>query len=198
MEVLQRDQLPVPARIAWLNGERWAEQPPTGVLNVFALPVVSLANVTTRSAILLGATLLAAFLVIGAPAHAALGESRASIQADHAALGGTALVVTSAEGYEVHQTTTADGGQVRQYVDAQGTVFAVSWSSRFQPNLKQLLGSYYDDYLAAARAHRGGHHVLSVTTPRLVLGIVQRPRGSAGLAHAPALLPPGVTPDALR
>jgi hypothetical protein len=151
-----------------------------------------------RAATLLGATLLAAFLVVGPPAHAALGESRASIQEDHAALGGTALVVTRTDGYEVHETTTADGGRVRQYVGAQGTVFAVSWSARFQPNLKQLLGSYYDEYLSASRAHRGGHHLLSISTPRLVLGVVQRPRGFAGQAHVPDLLPAGVAPDALR
>ena len=120
------------------------------------------------------------------------------MQADHLALLGTALTLTTTPTYEVHETVTADGSRIRQYVNHQGVVFAVGWSARFQPNLRQLLAAHYREYLAAARGHHGSHHVLSVSTPGLVLGIVQLPRSSAGSAHVPALLPPAVKPGELR
>jgi hypothetical protein len=142
--------------------------------------------------------LLLVSLVLAPAARAALGEPRASVEADQRVLGGTALVVNAARGYEVHETTTADGGRIRQYVNSEGTVFAVSWSARFQPNLQQLLASHYAEYLSAARARRGNHHLLSISTPGLVVSIVQLPRGSTGSAHLPALLPQGVTPAALQ
>jgi hypothetical protein len=143
------------------------------------------------------ATLLG-ILMLAPAARAALGEHRSSVEADSRALGATAPVVSSTGRYELHESRTADGGVVRQYVNAEGTVFAVSWSSRFRPNLQQLLGAHYAEYLAAARGHATGHHVFSVSTPDFVLGIVHRPRGSAGIAHLPALLPAGVRPEELR
>lgn len=143
------------------------------------------------------ATLLG-LLMLAPAARAALGENRASVQADSRALGAATPVVTSTERYELHESRTADGGVVRQYVNAQGTVFAVTWSARFRPNLQQLLGAHYAEYLSAARGHTTGHHVFSVTTPGFVIGIVQRPRGSAGTAHLPALLPAGMRAEELR
>jgi hypothetical protein len=143
------------------------------------------------------ATLLG-FLMLAPTAHAALGEGRDSVQADSRALGAATPVVTSTERYELHESRTADGGVIRQYVNAQGSVFAVTWSSRFRPNLEQLLGAHYAEYLSAARGRAANHHVFSVATPGFVLGIVQRPRGSAGTAHLPALLPAGVRPEELR
>jgi hypothetical protein len=142
--------------------------------------------------------LLLVGLAMAPTARAGLGEPRASVRADHLALGGTALAVRTGPGYEVHETTTAQGGTIRQYVGAAGTVFAVSWNARFQPNLQQLLATHYAEYLAAARARRGSHHLLSLSGPGLVLSIVQLPRGSAGAAHLPALVPAGVRPEQLR
>lgn len=153
---------------------------------------------TFKTLVMLRRATLLGLLVLAPAARAALGEDRGTIEADHRALGGASLVVTSTERYELHETRTVDGGVVRQYVNGQGTVFAVTWSARFQPNLGQLLGAHYEEYLSAARARVGGHHVLSVVTPGFVLGIVQRPRGSAGTAHLPALLPQGVRPEELR
>ena len=142
--------------------------------------------------------LVLAGLVLWTPARASLGESRASVAVDHRALHGTALTVSATQAYEVHEMTTADGGRIRQFVGPGGRVFAVTWSGRFQPDLQQLLAAHYAAYLAAARAHRGGHHLLSVSTPQLVLDVVQLPRGFAGSAHLPALLPAGVKPEELR
>jgi hypothetical protein len=106
--------------------------------------------------------------------------------------------VTTTPAYEVHETRTADGTRLREFVNPAGRVFAVTWSGRFQPDREQLLASHYSEYLAAARHQRGNHHVVAVSTPGLVLTIVQLPRGFSGSAHVPALVPAGVKPGELR
>ena len=131
-------------------------------------------------------------------AHAGLGERAESIQQDHVALHGTTLAVTPAVDYDVHETTTADGAHVRQYASRSGTVFAVTWSGRTQPDLRVLLAKHYDAYVAAASAHRGSHHVLSVSTPELVITVVRHARSASGAAHLPALLPAGISAGDLR
>ena len=146
----------------------------------------------------LGRCLLLGGLALAPVGHAALGESRASVQADREALNGSSTIVTTTATYEVHETRTADGTRLREFVNPGGRVFAVTWSGRFQPDLEKLLASHYPEYLAAAGHRRGGHHVVSVSTPELVLSIVQLPRGFSGSAHVPSLVPPGVKPEELR
>ena len=148
-----------------------------------------------------GAPVLLTALLLGAHpsvAQAALGESQDAVERDYAALHGTSLRVSSTISYEVHQITTADAGTVRQYVDHGGTVFAVTWSGRVQPDLRRVLAAHYAQYLAAARAPHQGHHLLSVSTADLVLTVVKLPRGFAGHAHLPSLLPGGVKAEELR
>lgn len=125
-------------------------------------------------------------------AHAALGDDVASIERDHAALRGTIAIVPM-QSYDVHQMTNESGTTVREYASRAGKVFAVTWSGARVPDLKQLLGVYFDRYVTAARAHRTGHHVLSVDTPELSVKVVRFQRMSNGQVLVPALLPSGVT-----
>ena len=131
-------------------------------------------------------------------AHAGLGEPRESVARDHAALQGSTLTVTSAAAYEVHETVISDGTRVRQFVAPAGTVFAVAWSGRSLPNLQVLLAQHYPEFVAAAAAHRGSHHVLEISTPGLVLNVTKLPRASSGYAHVPALLPANASVQELR
>jgi len=146
-----------------------------------------------------GATLLVVLALLHAPvARAALGASREELLRDAAALQTTRVTITSREGYDVHEMVAADGTTVRAYVEPGGRVFAVTWSGRVQPDLRVLLGPSYARYLEAARAPHPGHHVLSVNAPDLVLSVVRLPRGFAGHAHLPSLVPAGTAVDALR
>jgi hypothetical protein len=131
-------------------------------------------------------------------AHAGLGERADSVASNHLALGGRTLTVIPAVAYDIHETTTADGARVRQYVSRGGTVFAVAWSGRTMPDLKILLAQHYDQYLAAASAHRGGHHLFTVATPELAVTIVRAPRAFEGAAHVPALVPAGTSTSEFR
>jgi hypothetical protein len=44
-------------------------------------------------------------------------------------------------------TAVVNGITVKQYVSANGVVFAVSWSGPSKPNLVELLGSYNKDFV---------------------------------------------------
>jgi hypothetical protein len=77
-------------------------------------------------------------------------------------------------------------------------VFAVSWEGRGSPDVAQLLGSSYAAYVAAAHAHRTGHHLVVVNTPDLVASVLVVQHRSIGHVHVPALLPAGVTPADLH
>jgi len=152
-----------------------------------------------RRLVACGGALLVTLSFLHAPAaHAALGASREELLRDAAALQTTRVTITSREGYDVHEMISADGTTVRAYVEPSGTVFAVTWSAKVQPDLRVLLGPYYARYLAAARAPHPSHHVLSVNAPDLVLSVMRLPRGFAGRAHLPSLVPAGVGVDALR
>ena len=134
--------------------------------------------------------LLFAALAGAAPAWAALGGDAASIEADRAQLKG-ALAVSAAGAYEVREIATAGGGRVREYLSADGRVFAVSWRGPTIPDLHQLLGAYYARYAqgAGAASHAGGHRHFAVRQSDLVVESSGRLRAFAGRAWDPKLLP---------
>ncbi len=137
-------------------------------------------------------------LLVSTAVHAGLGELVDSIGRDHLALGGKTLTVTPAVAYDIHETTTADGARIRQYVSRSGTVFAVAWSARTQPDLSILLAKQHDAYISATNAHHGNRHVFTVSTPELVISVLRVPRGFEGAAHVPALVPAGTSTSELR
>jgi hypothetical protein len=146
-----------------------------------------------------GGALVAALLVFHAPAaRAALGATREDLLRDAAALQTARVTITSREHYDVHAMISADGTTVRAYVEPGGRVFAVTWSGTVQPDLRVVLGPYYPRYVDAARTPHPSHHVLTLTSPDLVLSVVKLPRGFAGRAHLPSLVPAGTAVETLR
>lgn len=131
-------------------------------------------------------------------AWAGLGERVESVQRDQSALRGATAKVTARAHCDVHEVTTAQGATVREYVSPDGTVFATTWSGPSMPDLKVLLASHHAEYLAGAQARRGNHHVLALDSDRLVLRVMKLPRGLAGSAHVPALVPPGMDVQDIR
>ncbi len=143
------------------------------------------------------ATLLTLLLALSGPAAAALGGSEASIAADQAQMKATRRIV-AAPRYTVHEIQTASGTVVREYVSAQGQVFAVAWQGPFLPDLQQVLGSHFAEYTAAARSKRVGHGSLMVSQPGLVVQSGGHMRAFSGRAYVPQLLPADVTVDEIR
>src|SRR5512133_1783036 len=145
-----------------------------------------------------GGAAFALGLFLGGAAQAGLGERAESVAHDHTMLRGTALRVTPMAKYHVHEITSEHGASVREYVSPAGQVFATTWSGPAMPDLKVLLAAHYDDYMANAQARRGNHHVFSMATDKMVLRIVRLPRGIAGSARAPGLMPAGVSVEDIR
>ena len=135
--------------------------------------------------------------LLSAGAHAELGGAPTIVQTDARALPG-ATTVEHAANFDRHQITQADGSVVREYVSPRGTVFAVAWSGRTTPDLKTLLGAHYATYTAALAKQRPSHHVLTVTTPDLVVTIVRYQHTGSGSASLPAEVPAGVLVGELK
>jgi Protein of unknown function (DUF2844) len=138
------------------------------------------------------------FVVFGPHiAHAALGEPQSSVQADVAQLRGQ-LKVTQHGIYQVHEIRLPSGTQVREFAASDGKVFAVAWNGPSVPNLRQTLGQYFDNYVAAAKASHSGHHHLQINQSDLVVQAGGHMRAFSGVAYLPQAVPSGVNPGELK
>ena len=127
-------------------------------------------------------------------AFAALGGSVESVQNDQARLAAK-LKTTPANAYTVYELTEPFGTIVREYVSVSGQVFAVTWRGPFVPDMKQLLGGYFEQYSLAAKgqtASRSRGLPLDIREPHLVVQAAGHMRAYSGRAYDPALLPLGV------
>lgn len=137
------------------------------------------------------------FALLSIPAYCTLGEDVSSIASDQAHMKSSVRVLVRSS-YSVHEMRTPTGTTVRQFVSPAGTVFAVTWEG-FSPDLQQLLGSYFSEYLAAASSQhaRRGRGVF-IDTGDLVVETGGHMRFVAGRAFLRSKLPQGVDPDALQ
>ena len=131
-----------------------------------------------------------ALSVLAAPAFGGLGGDSTSVQADVVRMRG-ALRITPNPGFTVHEISFSSGTVVREYLSPDDRVFAVSWRGSGIPDLRQMLGGYYDQFAqAASTAHRGNHHHLTIERPGLIVQSSGHLRTYFGRAWAPDLLPP--------
>jgi hypothetical protein len=129
------------------------------------------------------------------PAWAALGGDITSVQSDQIRMQGT-IRTTAVGSYAVHEIQSSAGTVVREYVASTGSsagkVFAVAWQSPWPPDMRQLLGSYFEQYLQAAKAQsasRVGRRPVMIDQPGLVVQISGHPRSFTGRAYVPQMLP---------
>jgi hypothetical protein len=130
-------------------------------------------------------------------AAAALGEPETSVQSDVARLRGS-ITVTARASYRLHEIQLPSGTVVREFAGSDGKVFAVAWKGPTVPNLRQTLGQYFDNYMAAAKAPHAGHHHLQIRQSDLVVEAGGHMRAFSGLAYLPQALPSGVSVGDLR
>ena len=129
-----------------------------------------------------------AVVCISAPTFAALGGDAASVEADRASMKGATRVTPTVD-YSLHEIQTSAGVVIREYVSAEGKVFAVSWRGDGIPDLRQMLGGYYGQFAQATSQPHYNHHHLAVRTTDVVVESSGRARAFFGRAWAPALLP---------
>lgn len=137
-------------------------------------------------------------LAFSAPASAELGGNVDSVKADHAKMGG-ALTITTVSGYEVHEIQSAAGIRVREYVAPSGTVFGVAWQGPFKPDLRQLLGPYFDQYVKAVeQGRKTSRGPVTIQLPGLVVQTGGHMRSFAGRAYVPQMIPQAASADAIK
>ena len=150
---------------------------------------------------LLGAFSLAAMLCQPVPASAGLGASLSSVRSDGVRMAAQ-MSSTPMVAYTRHELTRPNGGQVLEYTDAKGQVFAVAWSGPGKPDLRALLGDSFARYQAASAAR--GASMRTLRRPVAASGgDLQIEAGGHmgwfhGVAVIPSLTPPGVSLQELR
>ncbi len=136
-------------------------------------------------------------LMLGsAHSFAGLGQDLDSIKLERKHMAARHQVRTGAQ-YSLHELLAADGSRVRQYVSANGMVFAVSWHTLYKPDLSALLGTSYPRYAAAAQvaAQRGGvQRQFRHTDLDLVLQSSAHLHVFSGFAFRRSMLPRGLDP----
>jgi hypothetical protein len=134
------------------------------------------------------------------PAWASLGGDTASIQADQLHMQGS-RTTKAAESYTVHEIQATTGTVVKEYLSPQGKVFAVAWNGPRMPDLRQVLGSYFEQYRAAVHSPSGPRMVrrpVMIDQPGLVVQIGGRIGAFSGRAYVPEMLPAGVRAEDLQ
>ncbi|WP_425253651.1 DUF2844 domain-containing protein [Janthinobacterium sp. NFX145] len=136
------------------------------------------------------------------PAFAALGAPVVSLASSAKAANGAQSAVSGRminyRGYVIDEKIDQSGTAVREYINADNVVFAVSWQGPNMPDLRQLLGSYADQYAFAASQRKAGQRGVAIQSDQLVLRSGGHIRSFAGSAYVPGLLPQGVTSDDIR
>ena len=94
--------------------------------------------------------------------------------------------------YTVSQSKLDSGTVVREYSDAGGKVFAVSWRGPTLPDLRTLLGEKFTAMTNAAGARaQAGHSQLALDRADVVIVSNGHMRAFAGQAWIPTALPAG-------
>jgi hypothetical protein len=137
-----------------------------------------------------------ALLLGSSPALAALGGDASSIGTGQTHLLPTARIERAAT-HAMHELRAATGTTVREYLGNDGTVFGVSWEGPFRPDLRQLLGAYYDTYIKAAKG-RVARGPVNIELPGLVVHMSGHQRAFYGRAYLVDRVPQGLSPDEIR
>lgn len=142
-------------------------------------------------------TRMVPLLLLCVPMFATLGEPVASVQTDQAHMKGS-LRVTQNAAYSVHEIQAQPGAVVREYASPQGTVFGVAWQGPGYPDMRQLLGTYFDQYAQAMRTRTTRRGPVYLQLPGLVVQVSGHARAFTGKAYVPQMLPQGVTADTVK
>ena len=131
-------------------------------------------------------------------AFAGLGEDVSSVQIDGVRMKAEVRLLPS-QGFAIHELSVPSGTHVREFVSPSGQVFGISWQGPYAPDLRQLLGQYFEQYMQAAqtmpRIFRRGIHL---ETGDLVFESGGHMRFMVGRAYLRSKLPDGVSANDVR
>ena len=139
--------------------------------------------------------------VLPSPASAALGRDETTVQDDQVRMKG-ALRSTPTKAYTVHEIKAQTGTVVKEFVSPAGKIFAVVWQGPFLPDLRQLLGSYFEKFSQSAQKLKSGQaHIrrrLLIQEPGLVVQTGGHMRAYFGRAYVPELVPQEVNIEEIQ
>jgi hypothetical protein len=100
----------------------------------------------------------------------------------------------------VRTLTDAGTTTINEYATSTGLIVGYAWTGPTMPDLRALLGTYANSYLAGApiAAANGNLHSSRIARPDVIVESGGPMRGYAGRAWLPDALPPGVTADDLQ
>jgi uncharacterized protein (UPF0261 family) len=107
----------------------------------------------------------------------------------------------AADAYTVHEIQAATGTVVREYLSPEGKVFALAWNGPRLPDLRQVLGSYFEQYRAAVQSQSGprmARRPVMINQPGLVVQIGGHVGAFSGRAYVPEMLPSGVRAEEIQ
>jgi hypothetical protein len=142
-----------------------------------------------RGALLLLA--LAAPLAFGALEQAPSDLPAAQVQR-------TPATTSAGVAYTDISRTLKSGTLVHEYADATGAVFAVSWSGPFKPDLKRLLGRYFDMLGTDNATRQGRRSRIEVNAGDLVVQSGGHMGAFEGRAWVKSRLPAGFDPQEMK
>jgi len=137
-----------------------------------------------------------ALLLCSPPASAALGGDASSIGTGQTHLLASARIERAAT-HSMHELQAPTGTKVREYLGNDGKVFAVAWQGPFRPDLRQLLGAYYETYIKAAKG-RVARGPVNVEFAGLVIHMSGHQRSFYGRAYLVDRVPQGISTDEIR
>ena len=134
--------------------------------------------------------------LLSSPGFCALGQDVSSVATDQVHMKASVRVLV-ANSYSVHEMQMPTGTTVRQFASPAGTVFAVTWQG-FSPDLQQLLGDYFEEYVADAKSqHARRGRGISIDTGDLVVETGGHMRFAVGRAYLRSKVPQGVDVNGL-
>jgi hypothetical protein len=142
-----------------------------------------------------------AALAFPAVASASLGGSVATVEDDRVQMKSALVRIARSDSYSVHEILTPTGTTIREYYSAGGIVFGVAWDGEWPPDMRQLLGTYFDHYQRAVQDTRRIHKArgrMAIDDNGLIVRAIGHVRSSSGVAYAPGLMPAGVSADVVR
>jgi hypothetical protein len=144
---------------------------------------------------------VAIWLLLSASAFASLGGTVASVEADRVRTKSALVGITTQGAYTVHTILSPTGTTIREFYGSNGVIFGVAWQGPWQPDLRQLFGSYFEPYQAAVQTARKAHKVrghVAIDDGSVVVQIGGHLHAIVGAAYVPQLIPAGVDPGVVR
>lgn len=134
-----------------------------------------------------------------AQCFAVLGGDVSSVEQDSIQINASSHV-TQKQNYTIHELRSPAGVVIREYAAASGKVFAIAWQGPSLPDMKQLLGTYFEEFQKAAQAQNrhGGHGPLIIQEPSLVVEVGGHMRSFVGRAYLPDQVPSDVPNEEIR